>query len=236
MHGRVIHQRSKLRRRRLSLTALAVPVAVAMLIGFPLAASASIGVGIQAGPVRLGAVAQPGQTYDLPPVYVVDTGTEPETVRLAVARLSRGRGRTVPPSWIKVSGPPVRLDAHQSAKIPVQLVVPSDAKPGAYFSDIVVHGSAGLTAGQASLAVAAATKLQFTVGRRAASAGLFGGFPDALAWAAAVLVLIAVAVLVLRRSGLRIRIERGSASYGPRGNAPRGPDASDHGGGPDGVV
>jgi hypothetical protein len=212
-------------RRKRSPAALVMPVAAAVLVSLPVAASASIGVGIQAGPVRLGSVAQPGRTYDLPPVYVVDTGTEPESVRLVVKRLSHGPGRDVPPSWIQVSGPDVKLTAHQSARIPVQLAVPSDARPGAYLSDVVAHGSAGLSAGQTSLAVAAATKLEFTVGDHPASPGLFAGFPGSLAWAAAVLVLIAAAVLIIRRSGLRIRIERGR----------RGPDAVDHEGGPRGA-
>lgn len=212
-------------RRRRSHAALVMAAATAALVSLPVAASASIGVGIQAGPVRLGSVAQPGQTYDLPPVYVVDTGTEPESVRLDVKRLSHGPERDVPPSWIQATGPDVKLSAHQSAYIPVKLVVPSDAKPGAYMSDVVAHGSAGLTAGQANLAVAAATKLEFRVGGHPVSPGLLAGFPGTLAWVALVLVLIAAAVLILRRSGLRIRIERG----------PPGPGAVDHEGGPRGA-
>jgi hypothetical protein len=90
---------------------------------------------------------------------------------------------------------------------------------------VVAHGSAGLSAGQTSLAVAAATKLEFTVGGHPASPGLFAGFPGPLAGVAAVLVLIAAVVLIIRRSGLRIRIERGR----------RGPDAVDHEGGPRGA-
>jgi hypothetical protein len=202
--------------------ALVMPAAMAVLVSMPVAASASIGVGIQAGPVRLGSVAQPGRTYDLPPVYVVDTGTEPESVRLVVKRLSHGAGRDVPPSWIQPGGSDVKLAAHQSARIPVKLVVPSDAKPGAYLSDVVVHGSAGLDTGQATLAVAAATKLQFTVGDDPAPAGLLSGLATTVAWIAALLALIVIAVLIVRRSGLRIRIERG----------PQGPGAVDHEGGP----
>ncbi len=128
----------------------------------------------------------------------------------------------MPPSWIQVSSQDVKLAAHQSARIPVQLVVPSDARPGAYLSDVVVHGSAGLDAGQATLAVAAATKLQFTVGNDPAPAGLLSGLTTTVAWAAAVLALIVAAVFMARRSGLRIRIERG----------PHGPGAVDHERGP----
>ena len=38
--------------------------------------------------------AHPGGTYTLPPVYVVNTGTQPESVAIRVERISRGSGRT----------------------------------------------------------------------------------------------------------------------------------------------
>ena len=159
-----------MQRRRLAAIAT-LPMAGFLLLAFPAVASAitaganSIGVGIQVGPVRLAGIAHAGRTYDLPPVYVVNTGTEPETVRLDVQRLSKGAGRDVPKSWFKPGQTDVHLDARQSATIPVQLVVPADAKLGPYFSDVVAHGSASIEAGAASLGVAAATKLQFTVGK-----------------------------------------------------------------------
>ena len=84
-----------MQRRRLAAIAT-LPMAGFLLLAFPAAAAASIGVGIQVGPVRLAGIAHAGQTYDLPPVYVVNTGTEPETVRLDVQRLSKGTGRDVP--------------------------------------------------------------------------------------------------------------------------------------------
>ena len=148
-----------MQRRRLAAIAT-LPMAGFLLLAFPAAAAASIGVGIQVGPVRLAGIAHAGQTYDLPPVFVVNTGTEPETVRLEVQRLSKGTGRDVPKSWFRPGQTDVHLDAKQSATIPVQIVVPADAKPGPYFSDVVAHGSASIEAGQTTLGVAAATKLQ----------------------------------------------------------------------------
>ena len=165
-----------MQRRRLAAIAT-LPMAGFLLLAFPAAAAASIGVGIQVGPVRLAGIAHAGQTYDLPPVYVVNTGTEPETVRLEVQRLSRGTGRDVPKSWFKPGQTDVHLDPKQSATIPVQLVVPADATLGPYFSDVVAHGSASIEAGQATLGVAAATKLQFTVGK-AVPAGFWSSLPS----------------------------------------------------------
>jgi len=133
---------------------LSAALGVLLLVAVPVAAQASVGVGVQAGPVQLSGAAHPGGTYALPPVYVVNTGTEPESVAIRIERISPGTGRTVPQAWIHVSGLPSSLGHGQSARIPLNLVVPAGAKPGRYFSDVVVTGSADLTAGSAHLAVA----------------------------------------------------------------------------------
>jgi hypothetical protein len=199
------------RNRRAAL--LALPLALSLTLAIPAVAAASIGVGIQVGPVRLAQLAHAGQTYDLPPVYVVNTGTQKETVRLAVQRLSSGTGRAVPRAWFRVTGQDVTLAAHQSARLPAQITVPADAKLGRYSSDVVVHGSASLSAGGASLGVAAATKLLFTVGRPV-PAGFWSGLGAKLLLAVLIIAVLAGAVALARRSGLRIRVERSGAGYG----------------------
>lgn len=189
---------------------LSLPVGAALLLAAPAASYASVGVGIQAGPVRLAGPAHAGGRYTLPPVFVVNTGTEPESVTIQVERVSAGSGRTVPPGWIAVSSGPVRLAHGQSAQIPLTLSVPSGATPGRYFSDVVAHGSAGLSDGGASFGVAAATDLDFTVAPGPAAAGWFSAPGWVLPYVAAVTALGAAAVL-LRRSGIRVRIERETA-------------------------
>ncbi len=192
-----------------------------MLLGGPaLAAAASVGVGVQAGPVRLAAAAHPGGSYALPALFVVNTGTEPESIRVTVERLSAGPGRPVPRSWIRASGPAVHLAARESARVPLLLTVPPGTRPGTYSSDVIADGSAVLSAGPANLAAAAATKLQFRVasgppppgtGQAAGSvpgSGSGSGLPTSLKWLLTGLVLLAVAAIAVRRSGLRIRVER----------------------------
>lgn len=210
-----------MQRRRLAAIAT-LPMAGFLLLAFPAAAAASIGVGIQVGPVRLAGIAHAGQTYDLPPVYVVNTGTEPETVRLDVQRLSKGTGRDVPRAWFKPGQTDVHLDPKQSATIPVQLVVPADATLGPYFSDVVAHGSASIQAGQTTLGVAAATKLQFTVGK-AVPAGFWSSLPSPLVWAGGIIVLAGGGFWLARRAGFRLRLERTPGGYGPadRGGGPQ---------------
>ena len=142
---------------------LSAPFALLMLLAVPASAYASVGIGIQAGPVRLSGAAHPGGSYALPAVYVVNTGTQEESVVIRIERLSAGHGRTVPPSWIQAAGGAVELSHNQSARIPLQLVVPATAKPGAYFSDVVVRGSAAVSGAGANFGVAAATDLEFRV-------------------------------------------------------------------------
>jgi hypothetical protein len=200
--------------RRGLAVALAVPVAfMALSISVP-AADASIGVGVQAAPVRLGNVALTGQSYALPPVYVVDTGTQPESVALRVQRLSQGRGRGVPQSWIRVTGPAVQLSPHQGARIPVELVVPAGAKPGQYLSDIVATASPGVSAGKVNLGVAAATPLEFSV-RTGPGPGLWPLVPTWTWWFLGGLLVLLVVVVGVRGSGIRIRIERAPPGVAP---------------------
>jgi hypothetical protein len=191
--------------RRGLAVALAVPVAFAALsISVPMA-DASIGVGLEAAPVRLGSVAQPGGSYALPPVYVIDTGTQAESIEVQVQRLSTGPGRDVPQSWVHMTGPGVRLSPSQSDRIPLELVVPGSARSGRYLSDIVVTGSAGISPGQANFGAAAAVPLEFSV-KPGPPPGLWPLVPTWTWWFAAGLLLLVAAGLGFSRSGVRIRI------------------------------
>lgn len=194
--------------RRLLVVPLAVPVALVALASFTQTSDASVGVGVQASPVRLGSMAHRGQRYALS-LDVVNTGTDAEAVGMRVERISRGPGRAVPPSWIQFAGPAVQIAPGKAARVSLELVVPGQAKPGEYLSDIVVSGSAAGQAGTEHLGVAAATKLEFGVSSAPAQGG--SSFPVWMWWAITGLLLLAVTVFGVRRSGLRIRVERGSS-------------------------
>lgn len=206
---------------RLLAVPLAVPVALVTLAGFPQTSDASVGVGVQVSPVRLESMAHRGERYALP-LDVVNTGTQAEAISMRVERLSRGPGRAVPPSWIQFSGPAVQIAPGKAARVSLELVVPGRAKPGVYLSDIVVSGSAVGQAGTGNLGVAAATKLEFSVSSAPAQGA--SSFPVWMWWAITGLLLLTVTVFGVRRSGLRIRVERGTSHR----------DAVDHQGEPHG--
>jgi hypothetical protein len=194
--------------RRLLAVPLAIPVALVALASFTQTSDASIGVGVQASPVGLGIMAHRGERYALP-LDVVNTGTEAEAVGIRVERISQGSGRAVPPSWIQFAGPAVQIAPGKATRLSLELVVPGQAKPGKYLSDIVVSGSAAGQAGTEHLGVAAATKLEFSVSSAPAQGG--SSFPAWMWWAITGLLLLTVTVFGVRRSGLRIRVERGSS-------------------------
>ena len=187
---------------------LSVPMSALLVAAWSATSFASVGVGVQAGPVRLAGAAHPGGRYALPPVFVVNTGTQPESIVIAIERISQGSGRTVPPGWVSASPVPVRLAHNQSARIPLALTVPASAAPGRYFSDVVAKGTASISAGGANLGVAAATDLEFTVVPGAAASSWLSVPGWLLPYVVAVIV-IAVAAVLIRRTGVRIRIERG---------------------------
>ena len=124
-----------------ALGALAPAVLAGALVAVPQAAQASVGVGIQAGAVRLSGVAHPGESVALPAVSVVNAGTHRESIRLSIQRVSKGSARPVPASWIQIGAPVVQLGPKNATRVSLQLVVPAGAKPGAYLSDIVATGS-----------------------------------------------------------------------------------------------
>ena len=188
-------------------------VSVLAVLAVPATAQASVGIGIQPGPVRLAGVAHPGGRYALPAVYVVNTGTIAESVSILIERVSAGAGRTVPPSWVHTNGAAVTLAQDESARIALELVVPATAQPGPYFSDVIVTGGAPDPAGGASFDVGAATNLEFRV-VPGVVAGPWLPVPVWLLLTLAALLLLAVAVVLARRSGLRIRIERTPRSAG----------------------
>jgi hypothetical protein len=170
------------------------------------AANASVGVGIQANPVRLSGSAHPGGSYPLPPVYVQNTGSQAETLSVRVERLQATPAgtNTVPQSWIQSSWTQgSSIPAGQSASIPLELVPPADAKPGSYSSDVVVTGSTLAASGDVRFGAAAATGLEFQLTPAPPT-----GLPTWKLWTIIALIVIGAATFAYKRLGLRVRVER----------------------------
>ena len=188
---------------------LAIAVGLVAWLGFAGPARASIGVGVQANPVSLTGTAHPGASYALPSLYVVNTGTQAESMSVRVVQRT-GPGLAIPGSWIRIGALSGQLPPKQSARIALELVTPADAEPGNYLGDIMVTGSTAPVAG-VNFGAAAATKLEFTI-----TPGPPGGSWLSIRawtwWVIGGLVILAAATFGWRRSGLRIRVERKDAA------------------------
>jgi hypothetical protein len=182
----------------------ALGAALAAFVTGAAPAAASTGAGVAANPVSLAGLAVAGRSYELPGLYVVNTGTDPATYHVQVERLSSATGRDIPSAWVRFGQNDFPLRPGKSAIVPIEVTIPSGAPAGSYGSDLVASASAG-DAGGTTLGAAAATGLSFTVG-----AG--GGFrwPKS-SWPYLGLLgigLLGTAVFAQRRLGLHLRLER----------------------------
>jgi hypothetical protein len=195
------------------LAAVAGLTAVAGLATAPVA-EASIGVGVQANPVRLAGVAHPGGSYNLPSLFVENTGTQPESLTVEVKRLAGDTGQAFPASWVQVGTVNGNLQPRQQALIAIRLLPPASAKPGSYRGDLVVTGTpTPVSGGSVRFGAGATTPLEFSITPGPAAGGWLG-LPIWKWWLIAVLAVAAAVTLAVRRTGLRIRIET-TRSGGP---------------------
>jgi hypothetical protein len=162
-----------------------------------------VGTGIGVNPIRLASRAEPGNSYRLPSLYVVNTGTQAADYLVKVKRLTQEPGRDVPSAWVRFAHARVRLQPRKTAVIPVSLIVPKQAAHGDYRSNVVVSTYTPRHSRGAALGAAAADELSFTIGSPGSSVWSQSWFRYfVLVLAATVLVIV-----LIRRSGLRLRVE-----------------------------
>jgi hypothetical protein len=165
---------------------------------------ASIGAGVGATPLHLRGAVKPGHRYQFPGLYVVNTGSRTSEYVVKVQRLDTKPGQSVPATWLRLARTRLRLRAHKSAVVPVELILPRNAAGGDYRTDLVVGTSTRRPGHGAALGAAAADELSFTVSTP-------GGFPWGSPWLVYSLVAVlglGLSIALVRRLGLRIEIER----------------------------
>jgi hypothetical protein len=143
-------------------------------------------------------------------LHIANTGSQDESVTVKVERLSSGGGKAVPPTWIHISDTPMQLSARQQALVPLELVLPDNARSGTYLSDVVVTGSAATSGAGMHFGAAAATKLEFRI-VPGPPRGFWSWLQPWAWWLLASIFLIALARLAARRYSLQVRLERRSA-------------------------
>jgi len=190
--------------REMVLRALAL--AVLVLAATPVQSLASLGTGVGASPITLARPAEPGKTYQLPSLYVVNTGTEASYYGVRAERISQGSQRPIPPAWVTFAKNHFQLQPQQGIQVPLILTVPGDARPGDYMTNLVAGTMPANQTSGVALGAAAATQLVFTV---AEPTGFQFPWPWAWwVWALMGFGLLVGAGLLLYARGFRLEVER----------------------------
>ena len=139
---------------------------VALVVGavaFPMLTSANIGVGVGAGKIVMSQPLEPGLSYALPALPVLNTGDSSGTFSVSIEYLTDQQDYQPPREWFTIDPLSFTLDATQSRLVNVKLSVPTSARPGHYFAYLEARPVIAGVAGQSSVGVAAAAKLYFVV-------------------------------------------------------------------------
>ncbi len=184
----------------------AVAVAAVVIVVSAGVASADIGAGVGADPITLPQPALPGREYSMPPVLVVNTGTEPSRYAVLVQRIRSGEQESIPKEWVQFGKNDFTLGPKESTTVPVKVSIPKDAKPGEYYTNIVVGTLAEGPAGGTALGARAATDLKLKVGEPRPA------IPWPWPWwsyaALASAVALSGGMALSRRLGVSIQVER----------------------------
>ncbi len=129
----------------------------------PTLALASIGVGVGTGKIQVEDKLKPGIIYELPPLTVLNTGTEPSDYEVSISYFEKQPELMPELSWFMFSPPTFYLEPGKSQVVNVKINLPLNAKPGDYFAYLEGHPIKRVQAGINTVGVAAAAKLYFTV-------------------------------------------------------------------------
>jgi len=129
----------------------------------PSFSSAKIGVGVATGKIIIEEKIKPGATYILPNFSVVNTGDQNSNYSASIEYKQDIKEMSPPKEWFSMEPSEFNLDPGKVQNIKVKINVPIKATPGDYFVFIEAHPVKTESVSGASINVAAASKLYFTV-------------------------------------------------------------------------
>lgn len=124
---------------------------------------ARIGVGVGTGKIQVDEKLKSGMIYQLPPVTVLNTGDEKSDYQVTTAYRETQTEFRPPKEWFIFIPEKFELDPGQVKIVEIKLNLPLKTVPGDYFAYLEASPTARSTAGLATIGVAAASKLSFTV-------------------------------------------------------------------------
>ena len=151
---------------------LSILACLALGLMIPSGISANLGVGVTTGKIEIDKPLKPGGLYTLPSLTVINTGDEAAEYGVSVEYKSDQPRMNPPKEWFIFTPSEFHLEPSQSQVIQVQANIPVKTVPGDYFAYLEGHPiRKSNSAGGATIGIAAASKLFFTI----APANIFQG-------------------------------------------------------------
>jgi len=126
-------------------------------------AFAKIGVGVNTGKIQVDEKLKAGMIYKLPPITVINTGDEPAEYEASVAYHQDQPELRPEQNWFIFTPQKFHLEPGKGQLVEIKINLPLRIEPGNYFAYLEGHPLAQVQKGKATIGVAAASKLYFTV-------------------------------------------------------------------------
>lgn len=140
-------------------------LSIIVLCFFAFYVYSAVGVGVGTGKIVLDEVLKPGLTYTLPPITVYNTGDETSEYFISTEFSAKEKKLKPENKWFTFSPSLFSLEPGESQVIKVELKIPlKGSVPGEYFSYLIAQPQKEINGSGTSVAVAAASKLYFTIG------------------------------------------------------------------------
>jgi len=130
---------------------------------FPSFVIASKSVGVQTGKIQVDQKLVPGGIYELPTLVVSNTGSEKGDFEVGISTLQDQAELKPLEEWFIFTPKTFSLDPGKSQQVTIKINLPIKSQPGNYFSFVEGRFLSSGTKGTASVTIAAASKLYFTV-------------------------------------------------------------------------
>jgi hypothetical protein len=127
---------------------------------------AKIGVGVGTTKIKLEELLRPGKEYTLPGIMILNTGDEAGFYGMSIEYHEKQPELKPPREWFTFTPNGFDIKPQDAKEVIITVKIPEDAQPGDYFAYLEAMPQKKGVAGEARIAIAAAAKLNFTVGEK----------------------------------------------------------------------
>lgn len=176
-------------------------IIAALFLVLPVLSDARIGVGVGAGKIQLDEELKAGGVYQLPTLPILNTGDEISDYEVSIEYHENIPQMRPEREWFSFSPQAFTLEPGKIQNVGIILTLPLKIQPGEYFAYLEGHPTKKDVEGSATIGIAAATKLYFTVAPANIFEGIYyrvsGLFIYFMPWSMIVLVGIILILLII---------------------------------------